>query len=82
MSDILMIVLHVVLSGIEDWTGMDEFGEDKETSLHEFLNLPNGIPSHDTLSDVQGRIYSHAFQGVFCVELKRHCRAYRANKSV
>jgi hypothetical protein len=52
LSDILMIVLCAVLNGIEDWVGMEEFAREKEAWLREFLALPNGIPSHDTLSDV------------------------------
>lgn len=65
LSDILMIVLCAVLSGIEDWVGMEEFAEEKEAWLREFLELPNGIPSHDTLSDVLGRIDPQAFQEAF-----------------
>jgi hypothetical protein len=65
LSDILMIVLCAVLSGIEDWVGMEEFAKEKEAWLHEFLELPNGIPSHDTLSDVLGRIDPQAFQSAF-----------------
>lgn len=65
LSDILMIVLCAVLSGIEDWVGMEEFAEEKATWLREFLELPNGIPSHDTLSDVLGRIDPKAFQEAF-----------------
>ena len=44
LSDILMIVLCAVLSGIEDWVGMEEFAKEKEAWLREFLELPNGIP--------------------------------------
>jgi len=65
LSDILMIVLCAVLSGIEDWVGMEEFAEEKEAWLRGFLELPNGIPSHDTLSDVVGRIDPKAFQDAF-----------------
>lgn len=65
LSDIVMIVLCAVLSGIEDWVGMEEFAEEKETWLRGFLELPNGIPSHDTLSDVLGRIDPQAFQEAF-----------------
>ena len=51
-----MIVLCAVLSGVEDWVGMEAFAEEKEAGLRGFLKLPNGIPSHDTLSDVLGQI--------------------------
>jgi len=65
LHDILMIVLCAVLSGVEDWVGMADFAQEKEAWLREFLELPNGIPSHDTLSDVMGRIDPVAFRIAF-----------------
>lgn len=65
LSDILMIVFCAVLSGIEDWVGMETFAEDKEVWFRGFLELPNGIPSHDTLSDVLGRLRPGAFADAF-----------------
>ena len=65
LQDILMIGLCAVLSGVEDWVGMEAFAEEKETWLRGFLDLPNGIPSHDTLSDVLGRIDPVAFRAAF-----------------
>lgn len=65
LGDIVMIVLCAVLSGIEDWVGMEEFAKEKEDWLHEFLELPGGIPSHDTLSDVLGRLDPKAFAEAF-----------------
>ena len=65
LHDILMIVLCAVLSGVEDWVGMADFAEEKEVGLRGFLELPSGIPSHDTLSDVLGRIDPTAFQAAF-----------------
>jgi DDE_Tnp_1-associated len=66
LNDIAMIVLCAVLSGVEDWVGMADCAEEKEAWLRGFLDLPNGIPSHDTLSDVlryrsMGRIDPAAF---------------------
>ena len=65
LHDILMMVLCAVLSGVEDWVGMADFAEEKEAWLRGFLELPNGIPSHDTLSDVLGRIDPVAFKTAF-----------------
>src|SRR5512144_951048 len=65
LDDMLMIVLCAVLSGVEDWVGMADFAEEKEDWLRGFLGLPNGIPSHDTLSDVLGRIDPVAFKTAF-----------------
>ena len=44
---------------------MEAFAEEKERWLRGFLDLPNGIPSHDTLSDVLGRIDPVAFRAAF-----------------
>ena len=60
----LMIILCAVLNGVEDWVGMEAFAEEKIAWLRGFLDLPNGIPSHDTLSDVLGRIDPVAWRGV------------------
>lgn len=65
LHDSLLIVLCAVLSGVEDWVGMEAFAEEKEAWLRGFLDLPNGIPSHDTLSDVLGRIDPVAFRVAF-----------------
>lgn len=65
LQDMLMIVLCAVLSGVEDWGGMADFAQEKEAWLQGFLDLPNGIPSHDTLSDVLGRIDPVAFKTAF-----------------
>jgi len=61
LQDIVMIALCAVISGVEDWVGMEIFAEERESWLRGFLDLPNGIPSHDTLSDVMGRIKAPAF---------------------
>jgi predicted transposase YbfD/YdcC len=61
LSDIIMIVFCAVLSGVEDWVGKEEFAEQKEGWLRGFLALPNGIPSHDTLSAVFSRLKPGAF---------------------
>ena len=53
LHDSVMIVLCAVLCGVEDWVGMEAFAEEKESWLREFLDLPNAISSHDTLSNIR-----------------------------
>ena len=65
LQDILMIVRCAVLSGVEDWVGMEAFAEEKAMWLRGFLDRPNGIPSRDTVSDVLGRIDPVAFRAAF-----------------
>ncbi|MGL6140203.1 MAG: ISAs1 family transposase, partial [Planktothrix sp.] len=52
LSDILMLSLCAVLRGAEDFEDIENYGKEKETFLCSFLELPNGIPSHDTIDRV------------------------------
>jgi len=66
--DIIMIVFLARLSNANDWTEFEIFGKAHETFLKKYLELPNGIPSHDTIQRVFGMISSHyleMFQGKF-----------------
>lgn len=65
LEDIVMITLCAVLCGFEDWVSIEDFGCENEAWLRSFLELPHGIPSHDTLSDVIGRIERQAFSLAF-----------------
>lgn len=38
-----------VISGVEKWEGIEDYGRYKEEWLAQFLAFPNGIPSHDTI---------------------------------
>ena len=46
--DILVIGICAVICGADDYEGMAEFGRAKATWLATFLELPSGIPAHDT----------------------------------
>ncbi len=52
LLDIIIIAICAVISGAETWVDIVDFGEDKEEWLRGFLELPNGIPSHDTFARV------------------------------
>jgi predicted transposase YbfD/YdcC len=65
LIDIITIAVCGVISGADTWTDIEEYGKSKLTFLHQFLELPNGIPSHDTFSRVFARIDPIAFQERF-----------------
>jgi hypothetical protein len=65
LQDMVMITLCAQLSGVEDWVGVELFAQEREAWLRGFLELPNGIPSHDTLSEVMGRLNPGAFREAF-----------------
>ena len=52
MSDIIAIVFFAMLANADEWTEIEIFGKEHEEFLREYLELPNGIPSHDTLQRV------------------------------
>lgn len=52
LMDIIVVAVCAVVSGGETWVDIVDFAEDKEAWLREFLELPNGIPSHDTFARV------------------------------
>ncbi len=54
LNDILAISLLAVLCGAEDFPDIEEFGKRRKDWLEEFLDLPKGIPSHDTFRRVMG----------------------------
>ena len=53
LNDMLMIVFCAVLSGIEDWMGMEEFGKQKSDSDHRRGN-DDRIPLLPVLTDRSG----------------------------
>ena len=65
LQDIWMIVQSAVLRGVEDWVGTPTVAQEREAWLRGFLELPHGIPSHDTLSDVMSRLDPVAFRSAF-----------------
>lgn len=65
LIDILVIAICATICGAEAWTEMEEFGEAKEEWLRTFLELPNGIPSHDTFRRVFMRVKPSEFQRSF-----------------
>jgi len=65
LIDIVVIAICGVICGAEGWTDIEQFGQVKEDWLRQFLELPSGIPSHDTFGRVFGRLDAEEFQHCF-----------------
>jgi predicted transposase YbfD/YdcC len=65
LTDIISIALCAVICGAEGWTDIENFGKSKLPWLKTFLELPNGIPSHDTFGRVFSLIDAQQFQLAF-----------------
>lgn len=66
LNELLILSLCAVLSGAEDCEEIEEYGKQKEEFLRQFLILPNGIPSHDTINRVFRFMDCEAFNKCLC----------------
>ncbi len=65
LIDIIAISICAVICGAEGWTDVENFGNSKLSWLKTFLELPNGIPSHDTFGRVFSMLDAQQFQLAF-----------------
>jgi predicted transposase YbfD/YdcC len=65
LDEILIIAILAVLCDCVKFTEMELFGQEREEWLRTFLELENGIPSHDTFGDVFAALSPEAIQSRF-----------------
>ncbi len=73
LIDILTIALCALICGAETWVDVASFGEEKRAWLQTFLELPHGIPSHDTFGDVFARLDTQQFERCFASWMQAVC---------
>lgn len=71
LHDILVITVCAVISNLEHWTQIEDFAKANEKWFRSFLDLSNGIPSHDTF----GKVFSVIDPNEFEVRIQNwiHC---------
>lgn len=65
LIDILTIAICAVICGADSWVAIELYGCTKYEWLKTFLELPNGIPSHDTFARVFAQLNPQQFQECF-----------------
>jgi hypothetical protein len=70
LIDILTIAICAIISGADNWVEIEEFGSAKIEWLRGFLELPHGIPSHDTFGNVFARLCPKEFKECFLLRVR------------
>jgi predicted transposase YbfD/YdcC len=65
LIDIIALTICAVICGADGWVEVETYGNAKLEWLSQFLTLPNGIPSHDTLGRVFSRLDPSQLQDSF-----------------
>jgi Transposase len=65
LIDIITIALCSVICGADTWEDIEEFGHTKWEWFGKFLELPHGIPAHDTFARVFANMDPTEFQQAF-----------------
>jgi predicted transposase YbfD/YdcC len=65
LLDIIVMAVCAVICGADNWVEVELFGQTKEEWLRTFLELPHGIPSHDTFGRVFRLLDPESFQRCF-----------------
>ena len=65
LIDIITIAICAVICGADTWVDIETYGSSKIKWLKQFLELPNGIPAHDTFSRAFARLNPEQFQQCF-----------------
>lgn len=62
LSEIIAIVFFAMLANADEWEQIQAFAVMHEDLLRQYLELSNGIPSHDTIRRVMGMLESSVFR--------------------
>jgi predicted transposase YbfD/YdcC len=65
LLDIIGLTVCAVIAGADDWVHVEHFGNAKVDWLKTFLDLPNGVPSHDTIGRVFAALDPEEFAACF-----------------
>ena len=65
LVDIIAIAICATICGADSWVHIELFGKSKLAWFQTFLELPHGIPSHDTFGDVFARLDPVQLQNSF-----------------
>jgi predicted transposase YbfD/YdcC len=74
LLDIVLLALCATLGGANGWADIERFGKAKRDFFEQFLDLPNGIPAHDTF----GRVFARLDPAALMACIQQWLAAFRA----
>ena len=80
LLDIIIVALCATLGGANGWADIERFGKAKLAFFRQFLDLPHGIPSHDTFGRVFARLDPAAL--LVCIQEWLAALGHAANQEV
>lgn len=73
LINIIAIAILGVICGADHWVDIERYGKAKQAWLGQFLDLRNGIPSHDTFGQVSRWLDAEQFQARFIAWAQELC---------
>ena len=73
LLSIVFLTIAAVVAGADTFTGVTDFGKAKEDWVKRHVPFPEGIPSHDTIGDLFGRIKPEKFTRCFIRWVSQAC---------
>jgi len=70
LIDVIIITICGVIAGADTYEQIENFGKKRKKWLSNFLELPYGIPSHDTFGRIFERMNPNEFQSCFMCWIK------------
>jgi len=77
LDNILIIALCAAICGADSWVEVEQFGKAKRKWFAKYLDLTNGIPSHDTFGRVFGLLDAERFQVCFISWVQTICQVLK-----
>lgn len=65
LIDVIIIAICAVVAGADTYEQIENFGKKRKKWLSKFLELPRGIPSHDTFGRIFEKMNPKEFQNCF-----------------
>lgn len=97
LISILYIAFCSIISGGDSFTAMEDYGTIHEEELKKIIDLPHGVPTHDTFRRVISALAAEVFMtrfrdwtaafieisnGVLCIDGKTLRRSHNRNKNI